>query len=158
MSEAGTEVSFSSRKRIAFALGSGSGCAKGEIADLIAAVIEIPLYYPALARTDLPALCRNGIRWTASKSLLHPGVTLNLTAVRVRRAEMLWCGCPQRTLPNVTPVRSTSDGAPLVETAFPTEPVRDRRLTGLPLMIPASLARARASCAFTVPSGTPKTC
>jgi hypothetical protein len=41
------------------------------------------------------------------KSLLDPGVILNLTAVRVRRAEMLWCGCPQRTIPNVTPVRST---------------------------------------------------
>src|ERR1700730_6571740 len=52
MSEAGREVSFSLRKRIAFALGSGSGCAKGEIADLIADVIEIPLYYPALAGTD----------------------------------------------------------------------------------------------------------
>src|ERR1700731_122423 len=73
MSEAGTEVSFSLRKRIVFALGSGSGCAKGEIADLIAAVIEIPLYYPALARTDLPALYRSGIRWRASKALLDPG-------------------------------------------------------------------------------------
>jgi len=155
-----------------------------------------------------------------SKSLLDPGVILNLTAVRVRRAEMLRCGCPQRTLPNVTPVRSTfpltlelfstfahwsaalranpvknvgndvfscwqhcvrhlksprldstfvirhslgsqiefSDGAPFVETALPTETVRDRCLTGLPRMIPASWARARASCAFTVPWGTPKTC
>jgi hypothetical protein len=42
-----------------------------------------------------------------SKSLLDPGVILNLTAVRIRRAEVLWCGCPQRPLPNVTLVRST---------------------------------------------------
>ena len=154
------------------------------------------------------------------KSLLHPSVILNLTALRVPRAEMLWCGCPHRALPNVTSVRSTipltlelfstfahrstalranpvknvgndvfscwqhclrhlqsprldstfvirhslgsqiefSDGAPFVETALLTETVRDRCLTGLPLMIPASWARARASCAFTVPWGTPKTC
>src|ERR1700730_4631003 len=50
-----------------------------------------------------------------------------------------------------------SDGAPFVETALPTESVRDRCLTGLLRTIPASLARARASCAFTVPWGTPKT-
>jgi hypothetical protein len=37
------EASLSSMKRIADTLGSGLGCAKGEIADLIAAVIEIPL-------------------------------------------------------------------------------------------------------------------
>src|SRR6266481_7274341 len=52
MPEAGTEASFSSRKRIAFALSSGLGCAKGEIADVITVVIEIPVYYlyfPALA-------------------------------------------------------------------------------------------------------------
>jgi hypothetical protein len=42
MPEAGTEASFSSRKRFAFALGSVLGCAKGEIAELIAVVIEIP--------------------------------------------------------------------------------------------------------------------
>ena len=97
MSEAGTEAGFSSRKRIAFALGSVLGCAKGEIAELIAVVIEIPRFYLAV-------------------------------------------------------------GAPFVQTALPTEIVRDRFLTGLPPMIPASWARARASRAFTVPWGTPKTC
>jgi hypothetical protein len=40
MSEADTEDSFVSRTRIAFTLGSVWGCAKGEIAELIAVVIE----------------------------------------------------------------------------------------------------------------------
>jgi hypothetical protein len=44
MPEAGMEASCSSRQRIAFALGSVLECAKGEMADLIAVVIEIPLY------------------------------------------------------------------------------------------------------------------
>src|SRR5713101_9881680 len=44
MSEAGTEASFASMKRIASALGSVLGCAKGEVVDLIAVLIEIPLY------------------------------------------------------------------------------------------------------------------
>src|SRR5258708_40060576 len=43
MLETGTAASFSSRKRITSALGFVAGCAKGEIAELIAVVIEIPL-------------------------------------------------------------------------------------------------------------------
>src|ERR1700732_5173211 len=97
MSEADTEDSFISRERFAFALGSVLGCAKGEIAELIAVVIEISSFLPCV-------------------------------------------------------------GALFVETALPTETVRDRCLTGLPLMIPASRGRARARCAFTVPRGHPRTC
>src|SRR5216683_8051481 len=54
MPEAGTEASFSSRKRFAFALGPVLGCAKGEIAELIAVVIEIPRFYrqPVSAAAD----------------------------------------------------------------------------------------------------------
>jgi hypothetical protein len=44
MPEAGTDAKVSSRKRIAFALGSVWGGAKGENSDLIVVVIEIPLY------------------------------------------------------------------------------------------------------------------
>src|SRR5580704_9316491 len=58
MSEAGTEARFSSRKRIASALGSVGGSAKREIAELISVVIEIPLYYLALARTELYSTVR----------------------------------------------------------------------------------------------------
>src|ERR1700730_9190599 len=58
MSEAGTEASFSSRKRIASALGSVGESVKEEIAELIAIVIEIPLYYLALARTELYSTVR----------------------------------------------------------------------------------------------------
>ena len=39
----------------------------------------------------------------------------------------------------------------------PDRDLRDRRLAGATFMISASLERARASCAFTVPSGMPKT-
>src|SRR5260370_40658268 len=172
-------------------------------------------------RSRKMAVFRVSLVHEGGKSLLHPSVILNLTALRVPRAEMLWCGCPHRALPNVTPVRSTIpltlelfstfahrsaplranpvknvgndvfscwqhcvrhlqsprldstfvirhplgssqteffDGAPFAETGLPTETVRDRCPTGLPHMIPASWARARASRAFTVPWGTPKKC
>src|SRR5579864_1941999 len=45
MSEAATDVRFSSRKRTAFGWGSVLGCAKGETGYLIAVAIEIPLSY-----------------------------------------------------------------------------------------------------------------
>jgi hypothetical protein len=40
-------------------------CAKGEIADLIVAVIEIPLYSACLAQLELPTLCSEGMRCSA---------------------------------------------------------------------------------------------
>jgi hypothetical protein len=63
MSEAGMETSFSSRKRIAFALGSVLGCVKGKITDdLFAVAIEIPLYYLMLAQTrPKPKQRRSGV-------------------------------------------------------------------------------------------------
>ena len=58
-------------------------------------------------RSRKMAVFRVSLVHEGGKSLLHPSVILNLTALRVPRAEMLWCGCPHRALPNVTPVRST---------------------------------------------------
>jgi hypothetical protein len=53
------------KKCIGFESNSILACAKGEIAALIVAVIEIPLYSACLAQLELPALCSKGIRWSA---------------------------------------------------------------------------------------------
>jgi hypothetical protein len=65
MPEAGTDAKSSLRKCIGFESNSLWACAKGEIAALIVAVIETPLYSACLAQLQLPTLCSKGIRSSA---------------------------------------------------------------------------------------------
>src|SRR5258708_32552694 len=57
MPETGTDAKSSLRKCIGLESNSLWACAKGEIAALIVAVIETPLYSACLAQLQLPTLC-----------------------------------------------------------------------------------------------------